>query len=142
MTKHDLVTFLRKYQLAVQASVASDGAPQAAVIGFVVSDDLELFFDTLSSSRKYQNLTRDRRIALVIGWDDECTVQLEGVIDEPSGTALRALQELYFARFPEGPERQRLEEIRYLRVRPTWVRYSDFSVALPDIVEIDLLALS
>jgi len=138
MTRNDVVAFLRRHALAVEASVRADGAPQAAVIGFIVSDELELFFDTLSTSRKYQNLMRDPRIALVVGWDDERTVQLEGVVDEPSGTTLRALQELYFARFPDGPERQKLDEIRYLRVRPTWIRYSDFSVPFPDIVQIDL----
>jgi hypothetical protein len=38
--------------------VAAGGAPQAAVVGIVVSDALELFFDTLGSTRKMANLRR------------------------------------------------------------------------------------
>jgi hypothetical protein len=34
------------------------------------------------SSRKYANVTRNGRVALVIGWDDEQTVQLEGMAEE------------------------------------------------------------
>lgn len=139
MNKAEIGVFLRRHTLAVEASVAADGAPQAAVIGFVANEELELFFDTLATSRKYQNLKRDPRIALVIGWDEEQTIQYEGVVDEPTGPELKLLQELYFARFPDGPERQRIPEIRYLRVRPRWLRYSDFSQSFPDIVEIDLI---
>jgi hypothetical protein len=54
------------------------------------------------------------------------TVQLEGVTDEPEGADLARLLELYFARFPEGRERQSWPGITYLRVTPTWLPYSDF----------------
>ncbi len=71
MKRDALVRVLRRYRLAVQATVAPDGAPQAAVVGFAVSDELEIVFDTLDTARKYRNLRADPRIALVIGWDDE-----------------------------------------------------------------------
>jgi len=71
MKRDALVRVLRRYRLAVQATVAPDGAPQAAVVGFAVSDELEIVFDTLDTARKYHNLRADPRIALVIGWDDE-----------------------------------------------------------------------
>ena len=63
------------------------------------------------------------------------TVQLEGVTDESEGADLARLLDLYFARFPEGRERQSWPGITYLRVTPTWLRYSDFSVDPPEIVE-------
>jgi general stress protein 26 len=121
-----LVAFLRRHRWGVQASVADDGAPQAAVVGVAVTDDLELVFDTLSSTRKCQNLRADPRIAFVIGWDEEQTVQLEGVADEPEGEELARLQAVYFAHFPDGPARQAWPGITYFRVRPRWVRFSDF----------------
>ncbi|HEX7450933.1 MAG TPA: pyridoxamine 5'-phosphate oxidase family protein, partial [Polyangiaceae bacterium] len=65
--------------------MTSTGAPQAAVVGYAVSDDLELVFDTLGSTRKAHNLRRDSRVALVVGWDDDQTVQIEGIADEPCG---------------------------------------------------------
>jgi hypothetical protein len=70
----------------------------------------------------------------VIGWDDQ-TVQYEGVADEPRGAELEALQQIYFARFPDGPERLAWPGITYFRVRPTWLRYSDFRATTPVIIE-------
>jgi hypothetical protein len=81
-------------------------------------------------------LRRDPRIALVM-WDGACTVQYEGVADEPVGDELAALKRVYFARFPDGRERERSPDIAYFRVRPTWVRYSDFAGPEPTIEEID-----
>lgn len=127
MERQDLIAFLRKHTLMVEATTSEGGAAQAAVVGFVVSDELELFFDTLATSRKYANLKRDPRIAVVVGWDDK-TAQLEGVVDEPTGADLDRLRARYFATFPDGVERARMHrELVYLRVRPTWVRFSDFS---------------
>lgn len=126
MTRSDLLAFLRRHRICVQASVAPSGAPQAAVVGFAVSDDLELVFDTLSTTRKMQNLRREPRVALVVGWDAEQTVQLEGIADEPQGADLARLKEVYFGVYPDGVERLAWEGITYVRVRPTWARYSDF----------------
>jgi PPOX class probable F420-dependent enzyme len=126
MNRTELLAFLRRHRLCVQASVSETGAPQAAVVGFGVSDDLELVFDTLDTSRKVKNLRRDPRVALVVGWDDEQTAQIEGVADEPKGAELERLKQVYFAAYPDGPERLAWKGITYVRVRPTWVRLSDF----------------
>jgi uncharacterized pyridoxamine 5'-phosphate oxidase family protein len=137
MNPSDLVEFLRKQPWAVEATVASAGRPQAAVIGVVVTDGCELFFDTLANSRKCANLRANPQVAFVIGWDDAQTVQLEGSADEPSGADLARLKELYFARFPDGRDREAAGGVAYFRVRPTWARYSDFRGAEPTIVELD-----
>jgi general stress protein 26 len=126
MDRAALLAFLRGHRLCVQASVSPTGAPQAAVVGYGVSDDLEIVFDVLETTRKVTNLRREPRIALVIGWDEEQTVQLEGIADEPAGAELARLKEVYFAAWPDGRGRERWRGITYVRVRPTWARYSDF----------------
>jgi pyridoxine/pyridoxamine 5'-phosphate oxidase len=137
VTRDDLLAFIGRRALAVQASVSSVGAPQAAVVGFVIDDRFHVFFDTVASSRKCANLRREPRIALVIGWemDEGCTVQLEGTADEPRGEELDRLKRVYFDRFPDGVARQSWPGITYFRVRPTWIRFSDFRGAAPTIVE-------
>jgi len=135
MTRADLIAFLRAQKWAVVASVGASGGPQGAVVGVAVTDDLELVFDTLGSTRKAANLVRDPRIAVVMGWDDAQTAQLEGVADQPAGVELERLQRAYFARFPDGPTRLAWPGITYFRVRPTWARHSDFRGAEPAIVE-------
>jgi general stress protein 26 len=134
-----LLAFLRSERLAVQASSAADGAPQAAVVGFAVTDELELVFDTLASTRKARNLRRNPKIAFVIGGlgdRDERTVQYEGVADEPSGPELERLKREYYAVFPDGPSRISWPGLTYVRVRPTWIRYSDYNVDPPEIIEL------
>lgn len=137
MMKEEIYEFLRGHQWAVEATVASSGGPQAAVIGFVVTPTLELFFDTLKSSRKYMNLRESSKIALVVGWDEGCTVQYEGAADEPAGTELDALKALYFARFPDGREREAQPDIAYMRVKLVWLRWSDFRTTPPLIREFE-----
>ena len=44
--------------------------------------------------------------------------------------------------FPDGPERLAWPGITYLRVRPTWIRYSDFRPASARIVELDPATLA
>jgi len=134
-----LLAFLRSERLAVQASSAADGAPQAAVVGFAATDELELVFDTLASTRKARNLRGNPKIAFVIGGlgdRDERTVQYEGVADEPSGAELERLKREYYAVFPDGPSRIGWPGLTYVRVRPTWIRYSDYNVDPPEIVEL------
>ena len=138
MKRAELLTFMRGERYAVQASAGAAG-PQAAVVGIAVGDDFELAFDTLETTRKGQNLRRDSRIAFVIGGTregDERTVQYQGIADEPTGAELTRLKQLYFGRFPDGPTRESWEGITYFRVRPTWLRFSDFKQNPPLIVEL------
>jgi uncharacterized protein YhbP (UPF0306 family) len=108
------------------------------VIGYVVTDRLEIFFDTVDSTRKAKNLRENPVIAFVIGGfseGDERTVQFQGVADEPVGIELEQLKELYFGRFPDGRERLKWPGLVYFRARPTWLRFSDFSQTPPEITE-------
>ena len=142
MTPADLLTFVRRSKLAVVSTTSAAGAPQAAVVGIAVTDALEIVFDTLETSRKAVNLRRDARIALVIGWDEEQTVQCEGIADEPAGAELERIKAVYIATFPDGVARQSWPGLTYFRVRLRWARYSDFRTPDSMIVELGELALS
>ncbi len=137
MTPASLLPFLRAHRLAVVSTVR-DGAPQAAVVGIAVMDNLDIVFDTSNTSRKYANLVADPRVALVIGWDHEQTAQIEGTADIPSGTELDACKQAYFEVWPDGREREKWPDIAYVRVRPRWLRFSDFGRAPPRIEELTL----
>lgn len=140
MTTSQLLRFLREHRLAVQASVASDSSAQAAVVGFAVSDSFEIVFDTVESTRKARNLRVNPRVALVVGGlvaGDERTAQIDGVADEPGGDDLDRLKEVYYETYPDGPSRLSWPGLVYVRVRPTWVRFSDYTVNPPLIVEFD-----
>jgi general stress protein 26 len=139
MTLADLLAFMRTERYAVQASVSKTHAAQAAVVGIAVSDDFEIVFDTLSDSRKANNLRANPSVAFVIGGTsgDERTVQYEGIADMPSGDELRRVREIYFRVFPDGRERLTWTGLIHVRVKPTWIRYSNFSSQPPLVIEFD-----
>jgi len=141
-----LLAFLRQHRLAVEASVSPAHTPQAAVVGIAVTDRFEIVFDTVDSTRKAHNLRRNPRLAFVIGGltkGEERTVQYEGVADEPSGAELERLKAIYYSVYPDGPSRLSWPGLIYVRVRPIWIRYTDYTVEPTEIVEFsaeDLLA--
>ena len=138
MNASQLLRFLREHRLAVQASVSASVSAQAAVVGFAVSDRFEFVFDTVESTRKAQNIRQNARVAMVIGgWlaGDERTAQVDGVADEPSGDELERLKSVYYEVYPDGRDRLSWTGLTYVRVRPTWIRYSDFVANPPQITE-------
>ncbi len=137
VTKAELLEFVQRHDYGVEATVTAQGTPEAAFVGLVVNEQLELFFDTFYSTRKAANLRRDPRICFVIGGQagaDERTVQYEGVVDSPAGAELEAWKQAYFARHPDAPRRSQLPGITYYRVRPRWIRYTNFNAAPPQVV--------
>jgi len=127
LTKEFLHSFLSKHTLAVVSTVTPMHHPEAAVVGIVTTPELKIFFDTSNSSRKYQNLLSNPNMALVIGWDNEQTAQVEGKARVPAGTELKELLNTYFQSFPDGRERESWPDIAYVVVDVKWVKYSDFS---------------
>jgi hypothetical protein len=144
VTRKELLAFMRAERYAVQATVARNHAVQAAVVGIAISDDFEIVFDTLTDSRKATNLRANPSIAFVIGSTadrSERTVQYEGVADTPSGDELRRVQEVYFDVFPDGRERLHWKGLIHVRVKPLWIRYSNYHPQPPLVLEFDKEAL-
>ncbi len=131
----DIYGFIAKQKLGVLGSIADDGSPQSALVGIAVSSELEIIFDTVKSSRKFQNLIANPRCSFVIGWAGETTVQYEGVTRQPEGSELARYQQIYFATWTDGPGRLSWPGITHFVARPTWVRYSDFDQMPPFIQE-------
>ena len=51
------------------------------------------------------------------------------------GVELERMRALYLAKFPDGRERLTWPGITHVRVRPTWLRYSDYGGKVPLILE-------
>ena len=138
MTKDFLYNFIRQHKHGVLATVSADNIPESAYVGIAVTPDLKIIFDTVSDSRKYKNLLFNPNISFVIGWDNEQSVQLEGIADEPKGTELAALKRIHYAAWPDGPTRESWPGITWVRVRPRWLRFSDFNRAADVVREMTL----
>ena len=134
-SREALLRFLEGARYGVVASVDAAGDAQAAVVGFALTDRLELVFDTLGSTRKAENL-RKRGRAAVVFTRGSATAQIEGDVDEPAGDALERVRAAYYEAFPDGRERASWPGITWFRVRPTWIRTSSFASDPPAVVEL------
>ena len=135
MTEADLYKFLAQCKLGVLATLGEASVPQSALVGIAVTQDLELIFDTLKSSRKYPNLITRPACSFVIGWTGEQTVQYEGRAEELHGSELERCQDVYFRAWTECRSHLSWPGIVYFVVRPLWIRYSDFDQNPPLIDE-------
>ena len=135
MTEAHLHRFLAQCKLGVLGTLGEANVPQSALVGIAVTEDLEIVFDTVKSSRKYPNLIARPECSFVIGWTREQTVQYEGRADELSGGELQRCQQVYFKAWPECRVHLSWPGIAYFVVRPRWIRYSDFDQNPPRIQE-------
>jgi hypothetical protein len=127
MNVEEVFAFMATESLAVLSTVTERGEPEAALVGFAVTPKLEIVFDTVKSSWKYPNLQKNQRMAWVIGCTTEVTVQFEGLAEELVGEDLAEYKKTYFAKFPDGVEREKWPGITYFVVRPKWVRFCDYN---------------
>jgi len=126
MDKRALYEFIHARKFGVMASVSAARAPEAALVGYAVTQDFELVFDTTDATRKWANLRANPNIAFVIGWEGSETVQYEGTASEPEGAERERLKKIYFEAFPDGVARQEWPGITYFRVKPRWIRFSSY----------------
>jgi hypothetical protein len=127
MNIEEVFCFMDGERLGVLSTTTNAGRPEAALMGFAVTPELEIIFDTVRSSRKYPNLKENPRVAWVVGCTTEITVQYEGEAEELGGAELAKYKEIYFRKFPDGPARENWAGITYFVVRPKWVRYCDYN---------------
>lgn len=135
MTKEELFTFIQARKLGVLGYISQQGVPRAALVGIAVTPELEIVFDTVSSSRKFNDLRANPAASFVIGWEGEATVQLEGQAFQPTGVELSRYQQVYFAAWPECREHLSWPGIAYFVVQPQWIRFSDYDQRPPLIEE-------
>jgi len=128
MTTAFLHDFITQDRLAVLATISEKNIPEAALVGFAITPELEIIFDTVKSSRKYHNLLKNPAISFVIGWENEKTVQYEGIAKIPIDSELEKLLPYYFKVYPDGKyRRENWKDLVYFSVKPKWIRYSDFN---------------
>jgi uncharacterized pyridoxamine 5'-phosphate oxidase family protein len=125
--KKKIFEFLKQLKIGVISTVDQHGKPESAVVGFGVMDNLELFFGTNISTRKYKNVKENPNISFVIGWDEGITVQYEGVASEFADDQVEQYKEAYFQKNPTAKKFANNPGQTYFKVSPTWIRYTDLS---------------
>jgi len=126
--KQALLAYMRNLGCGVVSTSGTDHAPEAAFVNLAVTDDLELIFETLNTSRKYRNLRRDPRIAVVMGGSGDKTVQLEGMARELFDSELDGLKASYYDQCPNNLPHSNWPGVTYIRIQPRWIRFSNYGM--------------
>ncbi|HEX9167862.1 MAG TPA: pyridoxamine 5'-phosphate oxidase family protein [Roseiarcus sp.] len=137
MKLEEVLDIVRRKRLVVVSTVDDSGRPEAALVGFALTERNEIVFDTLGSSRKAVNIGRRAATALVVGWDNDITVQIEGDARRPQGDDLTYAKTAYFREWPDGRARENWPDIAYIAVKPRWLRFANYAGA-PIIEEFTL----
>jgi general stress protein 26 len=135
--KQIILDFLKKHILAVLSTTTKDHNPQSAVLEFGETPKLEIIFDTLRTSRKYKNLQTNKNVSLVIGWDENITIQYEGVAQELTGNELTKYRDLYLIKNPKAKKWALDPNIAYFKISPKWIRHSNLNQHPWEIFEIN-----
>lgn len=138
-----ILAFFKKNPLAVISTIGEQSLkPEAALVAFAETEKLELLFETFSFARKNANLKKNNKVAFVIGWDTliHITVQYEGIAQPIKNIhELTRYQELFLEKkTPCTKEYLYHPAARLYKVKPTWIRYSDYTVEPAEIFELSL----
>jgi pyridoxine/pyridoxamine 5'-phosphate oxidase len=132
-TRDEVLAFLQSRRCGVIATATPDGRPEAALVDIATTAAGEIVFETTSATRKFANLGNNPRAALVAGWDDEQTLQIDGIVDMLAGSELARLRDFYLSVFPQKASHPNWPGNHYFRLRPRWMRFSDYH--MPRAVE-------
>ena len=142
MTKDDqtILEFLRTQPMATISTITPGSLqPESALIAFTQTDKLEIIFETFINTRKWDNLRQNPHISLVIGWDTKrhLTVQYEGAATPAENDEqTEAYIQTFLAKDTPCTEKfLRDNRVRLFKVKPTWIRYSDYTEGIPAIIE-------
>lgn len=126
-TKKEVLEFLRNHPECVLATVSPDGKPEAATVLFAVDDDLTFYFGTSDKYRKYQNLSKNKNVAVVVGVNqkDPRSAQVEGTMDPILEEAEIAKTKEFFAEQNPAMKPFLNWPLKFFKLKPTWLRFLD-----------------
>ena len=135
--KDRFLAFVKSKKVAVLSTVSSSNQPMSATIYFVIDDDLNFYFMTKASTRKYKNLQTNKEVSLVIGTDNvPITVQVQGKAEriEDHDEFARwtdRLKNIFFDNKFIAPifqlETDEQNEVLIHKITPSWIRWLDMT---------------
>ena len=135
-TKNEVFEFLNKHAIAILATVSDKNAPHACAMYFVIDEDLNFFFLTKSSTRRFLHIQGNDKVAIVVtASNSPQSLEVEGVasivsdpLQQRNVTNQIAEKSAHQGKKFWPPPVSQLEggEIAILKVTPTMCCYCDF----------------
>lgn len=133
--RDEALSFLVNHDTGVLATVSGSGEPRARMVYYTCDDFFNVYFITLTKTRKTGDLASHPRAAFVVAETDiPRTLQLEGVVSDLTETATNDAMLVGFIRRlmdvkPYGIPLSHFDAsaMRFYRLAPNWVRWGDFT---------------
>lgn len=135
--KNKVIAFLglQTSKLGVISTVNVDNRPESALVYYTFDQNLNIYFATKDSSRKYKNILKNANVAFVIATEHPPqTLQLEGIASVHNDTEEQKhlFQELVGLasnkHFSAPIAQQSNGGLQFVKISPTWVRFGNFEV--------------
>ncbi len=135
--KDKVIAFLglEASRLGVVSTVSAENKPESALVYFAFDENLNIYFATKDSSRKYKNILQNKNVAFVMATvNPPQTLQLEGVASvhnniEDQKHLFQELVGLASSKHFSAPISQQPDGgLQFIKISPTWVQFGNFEV--------------
>ncbi len=120
-----IAAFLATEPHGVISTVHADGSVESALVAVSEAPDLTITIGTDKGTRKFANILREPRVALVVTDNDSIEVQLEGRARVTEGNEHEACKERHIAKNPKTVKYANDPGQRFIVIEPTWIRFTD-----------------
>lgn len=135
--KEKIISFLgsNKSRLGVVSTVNEENKPESAFVYYAFDENLNVYFATKDTSRKYKNILNNKSIAFAIVTENPPqTLQLEGVasVHDDIEDQKRLFQDIVghaSAKYFSAPIMQQTKGgLEFVKISPLWIRFGNFEV--------------
>lgn len=102
------------------ATASPDGVPEAATIRFVADDQFNIYLNSSTTYRKYENMSANPRVAVVVDGNSG-NLQLEGVATELQGSEEESVVSKYVTKYGHSDYLTHEDSTRF-KIETDWVR--------------------
>jgi general stress protein 26 len=138
--RRKILAVLQRSQFGVISTNTGGKSPESAVVAISETEDLDIIFGSFNTARKNKNIRENSFVSVVVGWDMEHkkTVQIEGEAFITTGEEREMLENIHCAKNKGSSKYRGDSKQEYFRIKPFWIRYSDFSVHPQEVWEVSV----
>ncbi len=131
----DALAFLERHKTGVLATVSPEGTAHASMVYYTADDNFNIYFLTLTNSRKFASIQAHPQVAFTVSIPDvPQTLQIEGMamdisLDEEGARKKDQLFEVLNSNpwFYAPVTKLDPATSAIVWVRPTWIRWADYA---------------
>ena len=119
-TKETVLRLLKNQELCTLATASENAVPEAATVRFVCDDDMNVYINSGSTYRKYENMKENPDVAVVVNGDRK-NVQIEGMAEEVFNDEADFVRNKYKNKYGSSQYLTNDESV-FFRIDTSWAR--------------------